>query len=84
MENKKYPGCNFGVSFDFNHKKIHTEGELELTYGDNLLNKQKTMTLVAILDGKIKDFRKANVNLKLIAKAPEMVNVNIKDKKIYV
>ncbi|XP_035827340.1 uncharacterized protein LOC101854594 [Aplysia californica] len=79
FSNREYPDYNLGLTFDIDHKNKHSEGDLKLTYGPDPRSKTKVVTLFGFFDSKVKDLSKADVTVRLGAKAPEKdINMALK------
>ncbi|GFS10552.1 microsomal triglyceride transfer protein large subunit [Elysia marginata] len=71
LDVKKNPEYNVGLNFGFDHKKKHTEAELEVRYGANRKDKTKTLYLNTAINRKIPNYKNAVLVYKMKAQAPE-------------
>ena len=74
MNLAKNPDYNLGLSFDLDHKKKHSEADLELKYGADPKNYKKRIVLSTSLDRKALSLKNANLKFKMNAVAPEHVS----------
>lgn len=65
-----------GLILDLDHKKRHSEVELDLKYGPNPKDKTKKIYFLTSLTKKISNFKNAIVNYKIKAQAPEHVSLH--------
>lgn len=72
---KKNPDYNMDVVLDLDHKKRHSEVELDLKYGPDPKDKTKKIYFLTSLTKRISSLKNAVVNYKLKAQAPEHVSV---------
>ena len=71
---KKNPEYNVGINFGFDHKKKHTEAELEVKYGPNPKDKTKRLYLNTALSRKIPNYKNAVLVYKMKAQSPAHVS----------
>ena len=71
---KKNPQYNMAVTLDLDHKRKHSEAELVIKYGSNPKDKSKRIFLTTVLNRKSFSLKKASIDYRIQADAPELVS----------